>query len=206
MAFRIVIDIDPVAKGRPRFSVAGRERKVIVRTPVKTKDFENAIRGEIINALKVTRDRYPLFERDEPLAVDVDFVFKRIERLSRKKDPCGFMWKVSLPDLDNLQKALFDAFNEIIWHDDKQVVDLRVRKMYADKKSSDEARREPCVSVTVRKAPEMPVQIICSDMRHDRLIEEYQEEQDEKIEIEEFKLHRDGDEFDLFAPFYFKGI
>ncbi len=45
-------------------------------------------------------------------------------------------------DLDNLSKAVLDACNEIIWEDDRQVVDLHLRKRH-DKKN-------PGVSVKVR--------------------------------------------------------
>ena len=36
------------------------------------------------------------------------------------------------PDVDNVIKGIFDAMNEIVFRDDKQVVDLSVQKRYAE--------------------------------------------------------------------------
>lgn len=33
-------------------------------------------------------------------------------------------------DLDNLSKAVLDACNGIVWEDDRQIVDLRITKVY----------------------------------------------------------------------------
>lgn len=35
------------------------------------------------------------------------------------------------PDLDNLVKFVLDAFNEVIWNDDKQVVSIKACKLYS---------------------------------------------------------------------------
>ena len=36
------------------------------------------------------------------------------------------------PDVDNVIKGLFDACNDVVFKDDKQVVDLTVKKRYSD--------------------------------------------------------------------------
>ena len=36
------------------------------------------------------------------------------------------------PDTDNIAKSILDSLNGIAYKDDKQVVDLRVRKQYAE--------------------------------------------------------------------------
>lgn len=36
------------------------------------------------------------------------------------------------PDIDNVCKIILDALNGIAYHDDKQVVDLGIRKFYND--------------------------------------------------------------------------
>lgn len=38
----------------------------------------------------------------------------------------------SVPDLDNLQKSVFDACNKVLYEDDAQIVQLTVRKFYSD--------------------------------------------------------------------------
>ena len=44
----------------------------------------------------------------------------------------GEIFPTSKPDVDNVIKGIFDAMNEIVWRDDKQVVDLTVKKRYAE--------------------------------------------------------------------------
>ena len=38
----------------------------------------------------------------------------------------------SKPDVDNVIKGIFDAMNEIVWKDDKQAVDVSIRKRYSE--------------------------------------------------------------------------
>jgi Holliday junction resolvase RusA-like endonuclease len=43
----------------------------------------------------------------------------------------------SKPDIDNCIKGIFDAMNEIVWRDDKQVVDVSVYKRYSERARTD---------------------------------------------------------------------
>lgn len=36
------------------------------------------------------------------------------------------------PDVDNIEKIIFDALNKMIWQDDKQIVESKVRKFYSN--------------------------------------------------------------------------
>lgn len=42
------------------------------------------------------------------------------------------MWPTSKPDPDNIMKGL-DALNEVVFRDDKQIVDARVIKSYSER-------------------------------------------------------------------------
>lgn len=57
----------------------------------------------------------------EPLRLSAQFVFARPKRLTRKKDPEGWLPMPDKPDIDNLLKALLDGLNEVVWVDDRQV-------------------------------------------------------------------------------------
>ena len=117
----------PVGKGRPRF--ARRGNFVTAYTPEKTASYENLVKLVAAEAMKGTE------LITGPVAVRM-FLFvtpppswsnkKRINALNRGIFP------TSKPDLDNCIKGIFDACNEIVWKDDKQVVDLTVRKRYAE--------------------------------------------------------------------------
>ena len=45
----------------------------------------------------------------------------------------GQAFPTSKPDVDNVVKGIFDACNEVVWKDDKQVVDVAISKRYAIK-------------------------------------------------------------------------
>jgi len=107
-------DIDPVAKGRPRF---GNGRTY---TPAKTTRFENALK---VLARKEMKGDAPL---DGALTVRISFVIKK-PKTSKNNAPSV------KPDLDNFLKAAFDAFNGIFWNDDAQVCVLRAEKVYSDR-------------------------------------------------------------------------
>lgn len=36
------------------------------------------------------------------------------------------------PDIDNLEKGIFDSLNKIVWYDDNQLVDVHCRKIYSN--------------------------------------------------------------------------
>ena len=52
------------------------------------------------------------------------------------------IYPTTKPDTDNIVKSILDSLNGIAYKNDKQVVDLRVRKQYAE---------VPSVSVWIRE-------------------------------------------------------
>ena len=115
----------PVGKGRPRFVRAtGR-----AYTPDKTRSYEDSLR---LSAQVAMVGRAPL---DGALSVVVEAAFPVPASWSEKKRSAALAGQVHpcvKPDADNLIKVL-DAFNEIVWRDDKQVVEATIRKSYSDK-------------------------------------------------------------------------
>jgi len=209
--FRMILEIEPIPKGRPRFSIigGGPKRRVIARTPARTQNFENAVREHVVLALNMESKRYPLFPKGVPVAIDVDFIFPRPANLQRLKDPFGYIWKPNVPDLDNLQKAVFDALNEIIWHDDSQIIDLRTRKMYSDKVKGRkglglEGKEKPCIAFYIRRAPDDPCQVLCCNTVKDRLAFDERDgvipEEPESSAQMEFPSREVGDVIELFVP------
>lgn len=117
---KYLIPIEPVAKGRPRFTKTGR-----TYSPKKNVDFEKAV---VDWADKQT---WVVHESDVPLSVIVDFYIKRPKSVSVKKRPLP----VVRSDIDNYLKAILDSLNGIAWADDCQIVELKARKMYSVKGS-----------------------------------------------------------------------
>ena len=72
---------------------------------------------------------------DGPVSLVMRVRFPVPESWSKKKRGlaiAGFLFPTVKPDADNTLK-LTDALNEIVWRDDKQVVDARVVKSYSDR-------------------------------------------------------------------------
>lgn len=108
----IDLPIDPVAKGRPRFTKRG-----IAYTPTKTKSFEKDL-------VRLIKQRYKGKPLDKALTVEVNFLLKRPKSVKRK-------YPVTRPDIDNYLKALFDAMNGVVFKDDSLVIEVIARKKYS---------------------------------------------------------------------------
>lgn len=121
---------EPVAKGRPRFSV--RKSKdggayVSVRTPDKTVIYENQVKLEY-------RDQTGGFKfpDDAMLEIEIEAYFSIPKSASKKKRAAmltGEIRPTKRPDADNVLKCM-DALNGIAYRDDSQVVRAIVDKYY----------------------------------------------------------------------------
>ena len=75
---------------------------------------------------------------DEPLRVDINFYFPRPKahygtgRNAGKLKPSAPARHIVKPDIDNLQKWVYDSMNKVFWRDDSIICECRVRKLYDD--------------------------------------------------------------------------
>jgi Holliday junction resolvase RusA-like endonuclease len=126
MTFSITfhVDINPVPKGRPRFSkVGGFVRSY---TPKKTSDYETQIR----QAARQAMTREPL---ETPLAAFLYFRLPIPKSYPKKRMAAcltGSERPTKKPDLDNLAKAVLDGLNGVIYIDDAQLVSIHLTKVY----------------------------------------------------------------------------
>ncbi|QPF87006.1 RusA family crossover junction endodeoxyribonuclease [Bradyrhizobium genosp. L] len=121
----IVIELAgiPQGKGRPRFM----RKTGHAYTPEKTRNYETNLR---LAAQDAMHGANPI---EGPLAVTVRALFPVPTSWSRKKQTAaleGSVRPTGRPDADNLMKVL-DGLNEIVFRDDKQIVDGRVIKTYS---------------------------------------------------------------------------
>lgn len=126
MPVSFVIPGVPVGKGRPKF--ARRGKFVATYTPEKTASYENLVK---LAAAQAMRGRTPI---DGPVAVSIGLFVAPPSSWSKKKQQSaldGALFPTTKPDIDNCIKGIFDAINEIVWRDDKQAVELSVRKRYS---------------------------------------------------------------------------
>lgn len=114
-----------------------RKQHRLVRTPGReyiqtyTKEnspvnvYKQAIKFEAMQAIA---GRGPL---SGPLSVEIQFIMPRPKSIVWKRKEMIREWHWGRPDIDNLQKALFDALNGVAWNDDGQVCELDVIKIIA---------------------------------------------------------------------------
>lgn len=121
----VAIEGAPVPKGRPRMTRSGH-----VFTPKKTRDWEALAAAAMMAA---TEER----GIDDLVAVDVEAVAPRPQRLKRKKDLDGLLPMGCKPDGDNILKAALDALTASgVITDDARAQQLSVAKYYGPKSGS----------------------------------------------------------------------
>lgn len=121
------VKIKPVGKARPRAGVHG------FYTPKKTADYEALIAGAALEAMKQAGLRVA----DKPVSVTLRFTFeppKSWTKAARMAALAG-MPHTSKPDGDNLEKAVLDAMNGVVYRDDCLVWQSTRVKMYGAENS-----------------------------------------------------------------------
>ncbi|WP_430229887.1 RusA family crossover junction endodeoxyribonuclease [Nitrosomonas communis] len=140
MQISFLVPGNPVAKGRPKTRIrkqAGGKSYAQVYTPEATANYENLVKVKAEEAMRGCG----LIE--DAVSVDIQLFVMVPASWSQKKQREALGHRVlptSKPDTDNCIKTLFDAMNEVVWRDDKQVVNISLAKRYS---------ANPCALVTV---------------------------------------------------------
>ena len=111
------------AKQRPRFN--GK----FAYTPSQTKIFENWVKESFLVSNK---NATPIV--DNPIKVEIVTFFDIPKSASKKKQQLMISGKIRptiKPDTDNIAKSILDSLNGIAYSDDKQIVELVVKKYYS---------------------------------------------------------------------------
>lgn len=115
----------PVAKGRPRFSMA--QGFVRAYTPAKTRHYESNVLAQAIGY----RPAEPI---DTAIAVELIFYLPipksmpKKDRFLAEREELGVIKK---PDLDNLMKAAIDPLTGVFWTDDSRITYKAAHKLYS---------------------------------------------------------------------------
>lgn len=134
----LLLFIDPMGKQRPRLVTRGRFSRAY--TPKKTADWTK----EAQRAIRHLHSGGPI-EKSIPIEVKVIAVHKRPQRLQRKCDQVGRIWKTTKPDIDNIAKIVYDAGNGLLWADDAQIARSICEDVYAAK------NEPPSISICIRR-------------------------------------------------------
>ena len=114
------------AKQRPRFSKSG-----IVYTPKETRVYEDFVRL----CYSDYANQYQWEPYDGQLRAEIEVfiqVPKSDSKLNKQAKIIGEIRPTIKPDCDNLAKSILDSLNGWAYRDDKQVIELSVKKFYAE--------------------------------------------------------------------------
>src|SRR5690554_6391727 len=111
-----IIEGKAVPKGRPRKGKHGN-----LYTPQETRNYE-----EVVKWLYMAEKNKKFFQSDIPLFLLVETFIKRPKSVKRE-------FPTVKPDVDNTSKTIMDALNMVAYTDDAQIVDLYIKKRYADR-------------------------------------------------------------------------
>jgi len=124
--FELVLDGEPVGKGRPRFS----RQTGHTYTPEKTARFEERLAW----AAQSTMNRKPLLEGELAMIVHAYFSVPNSKSQKWRTDAlAGKIRPAKKPDIDNIIKGVADALNKVVYVDDTQIVMLTAMKLYSDR-------------------------------------------------------------------------
>lgn len=122
----------PIPKGRPRFrrvKTAGGADFISTYTPQKTRNFERDVR---LIAKQSLGFREPA---TGPIRLELVAVMPIPASWTKKKQAqarAGLLYPITRPDLDNIEKAVTDACNAVLYADDSQIVEVVKAKRYGD--------------------------------------------------------------------------
>jgi Holliday junction resolvase RusA-like endonuclease len=122
---RFFVPGQPVGKGRARIGRVGKHARMF--TPEKTVSYENSVRHAGHVAMNGAA---PLLGA---IAARLAIVLQIPASWSEKKQAqaeAGTILPKTKPDIDNVEKAVFDALNGVAWRDDVQIVDVSKSKRY----------------------------------------------------------------------------
>jgi Holliday junction resolvase RusA-like endonuclease len=123
-----VIPGEPVAKGRPRFRVAGNYAQAY--TPKNTVMYENLVAVEYERQCPGVR-----FEDDEAVAMFIALYYgipKSASKAKKKLMEDNMIHPITKRDVDHVAKSIMDGLQGVAYKDDKQIATLVVTKQYGN--------------------------------------------------------------------------
>lgn len=126
MIFRFDIEPKPVQS----FRFAAKNGHVVKFQKKDVLDYKNFLRLQAID-----QENSAHFYTDKPIVVrSLVFAFPWLSNATKKQKSKGWAWKSTKPDLDNLEKGLWDALQGVLFVNDSQIcVKCNVKKIYCDR-------------------------------------------------------------------------
>ena len=129
---QFIIPGNPIAKKRPRFARRGKF--------VTTYNDQETEEGRFLWEIKQQIKRPPI---KEPIKISCIFYMPRPKSHYGTGKNVGKLklnapaLHTKKPDLDNLEKFVYDCLNYVVWKDDSQIVESIAKKFYSDKPKTE---------------------------------------------------------------------
>ncbi|QDQ28225.1 RusA family crossover junction endodeoxyribonuclease [Chitinimonas arctica] len=118
---------EPQGKGRGRIVRWGK--KAGIKTPEKTVAYEGLVAHRAAQAM----DGATPLEGAVAVTMHITVSVPRSWSKRRREHAlAGRVLPTTKPDIDNIEKAIFDGLNGMVWRDDVQVVEVRKQKRYGE--------------------------------------------------------------------------
>lgn len=129
-----IVDGAVQPKERPRFTSSGR-----IFTPRRTLEYEQRVKASYM-----TEYPYGVAFPEEAVEMVINIYVQVPQSYSKKRQDSMIMneFPTRRPDLDNQIKAIADALNGVAYTDDKQVVSIKVNKIWSESNKAE---------ITIRK-------------------------------------------------------
>jgi Holliday junction resolvase RusA-like endonuclease len=115
----------PVGKGRARVGKVGGFSRLY--TPEKTVSYESLVGYSAAQAMA----GQPLLEGAVSVRLRIEVQIPASwSKVKQQRALAGSEHPTTKPDIDNVEKAVFDGMNGVVWKDDVQVVDVAKSKRY----------------------------------------------------------------------------
>lgn len=149
----LLFRVDGMPQGKGRHRTANINGQVRAYTPKKTREYEKAV-GDAAKHAAMLKG---WVKSDDPIRLNICAWFPVPTSWPKKKREAaqrGDIYPTVKPDADNIGKAISDGLNDIVYNDDKQVVECIVKKRYcpADKQPHVVVFVEPMMGFTEMQA------------------------------------------------------
>jgi Holliday junction resolvase RusA-like endonuclease len=131
MEIKFIVIGEPFGKKRPRARVIGGH--AAIHNDPANERYEL----KVINAFQQVYpdNEYPIFPKGAYVGAVIKATYTIPKAYSKKQTmmaKLGLVKPTKKPDLDNIAKTILDALNGFVYHDDAQVVSLKIEKVYGD--------------------------------------------------------------------------
>lgn len=124
MTFTVFVPGSPAAKGNIRYLGQRGGRAILTDATKNLKPWDSRVRSALLDDENQPKARF-----DGPVHVGLEFVMPRPRSTPKRVTPPA----VKKPDLDKLQRAIFDAISSAgVWRDDSQVTSVTATKRLAE--------------------------------------------------------------------------